>query len=40
MRNTSDKSFTENKNKHFVFINFFFFENFTVYEKILKKKKK
>ena len=32
MRNDSDKSCTENQNTHFVFNNFFFFENLAVYE--------
>ena len=33
MRNTSDKSCTENQNTHFVFSNFLFFENLTVSRK-------
>jgi hypothetical protein len=32
MRNVSDKSCRENQNTHFVFRNFFFFENRAVYE--------
>ena len=32
MRNVSDKSCTENQNTHFVFNNFFFFENYAIYE--------
>ena len=32
MRNISDKSCRENQNTHFVFSNFFFFENRTVCE--------
>ena len=34
MRHTSDKICTENQNTHFVFSNFLFFENLTIYEKI------
>jgi hypothetical protein len=35
MRNVSDKSCRENQNTHFV-LSDFFFENLTVYEKMLK----
>jgi hypothetical protein len=37
MRNFSDKTFTGNKNTHFVFTNFFFFENRAGYEIMWKK---
>jgi len=32
IRNVSDRNCTENQNTHFVFSNFFFFENRAVYE--------
>jgi hypothetical protein len=38
MRNVSDKSCGENQNKHFMFNNFFSFENSAVYEIIWKNK--
>ena len=37
MRNVSDKSCRENQNTHFVFSNFFSFENHAVYEIVWKK---
>ena len=36
MKNVLDKSCRENHNTHFTFNNFFFFENFAVYEIMLK----
>jgi len=38
MRNTSDKSCRENKKKHIIFGNLFFFENIAVYEIMWKKR--
>ena len=36
MRNVSDESYRENRNKHFVFSKLFFFENLVIYEKMWK----
>jgi ABC-type polar amino acid transport system ATPase subunit len=36
MKNVSDKSRRENQNTHFVFSNFFFFENRVVHENVEK----